>query len=329
MQTRKLNVVLALALLVLFLIPATAFASGQEEEFPSRPITLICPWAAGGGTDRTARFIAEQLSDVLGTPVNVSNQTGGNGAVGHSAAANADPNGYTIGNVTFEVAALEYLGYSDVTPDDYTALMQFNQDPAAVIVRADAEWDTVDDLLEDIRQEPAGTYTFAGSGTASVWDLARVGMLNSVGIDPNKVKYIPTKGAAPAITEMLGGEVDVLTSSYPEAAAQIESGDLKALGIMAEDRVPLYEDVPTLKEQGVDWVYGTWRGFTVPEGTPEERVQVLQDALMQVVQSEEFEEFMANNQFGIKIREGEEFMDFMMTTYRELEEIIEVAGYGE
>lgn len=329
MKMQKTSVILSLLLVAFLLTPALLFAAGQEEEYPNRPVKLIVPWAAGGGTDRTARFIAEELSDVLGVPVNVENRTGGNGAVGHGAAANAEPDGYTIGNVTFEVAALEYLGYSDVTPDDYKAVMQFNQDPAAVIVRSDAPWDDINELLEDIEQEPEGTYRFAGSGTASVWDLARAGMLNSVGIDPNKVDYIPTDGAAPAITEMLGGEVDVLTASYPEAASQIESGELKALGIMAESRVSLYEDVPTLAEQGVDWVFGTWRGIAVPKETPDERVEVLEEALMEVVESEDFEEFMANNQFGIKVRSGDEFMDFMMNTYTELEEIIEVAGYGE
>lgn len=319
-----------IVLLLVLLVIGFAYSEGAgEEEFPTKPIKLICPWAAGGGTDRTARFVAEQLSDVLDTPVNVVNETGGNGAVGHGAAADASPDGYTIGNVTFEVCTLDYLGYSDITPEDFMPLLQFNFDPAAVIVRGDAPWDTIEDLLADIEDEPAGTYTFSGSGTGTVWDLARIGMLNHIGIDPERTKYVPTEGAAPSITEMLGGHVDVITCSYPEAASQIESGDLKALGIMSEERMELYEDVPTLKEQGIDWSYGTWRGLTVPIGTPEDRVEILQDALLEVVRSDEFAEFMEKNQFGTKVREGDEFMDFMMETYVDLEEIFEVAGYGD
>jgi len=315
--------------LVGLLLTTAVFGSGSQEKFPSKPITIICPWSAGGGTDRTARFIAEQLSGVVGQPVNVVNQTGGAGAVGHQAAANAKPDGYTIGNLTFEVNTLKYLGYSDVTPKDFIPLLQFNQDAAAVIVAADAPYNSVSDLLNDIRKKPAGTFQFSGSGIGTVWDLARIGLLNKVGIDPTRVKYIPTKGAAPAITEMLGGHVDVITCSYPEAAPQIKAGELKCLGIMADERNPQFNDVPTLKEQGIDWSYGTWRGFALPLNTPEDRVKVLQDALVEVVNSSEFKDFMMNNGFGIKIRVGDEFMQFMLEQFAGLEEIFKLAGYGK
>lgn len=320
---------LLIALIVASVVGGVVFAGGEQEEFPTKPIQIICPWSAGGGTDRTARFIADQLSARVGQPVNVVNRTGGAGAVGHQAAASADPDGYTIGNLTFEVNTLSYLGYSDVTPADYIPLLQFNQDAAAVIVSADAPYETVNDLIEDIRAKPAGTFSFSGSGIGTVWDLARIGMLDKVGIDPNKVKYIPTKGAAPAITEMLGGHVDVITCSYPEAAPQIEAGELKALGIMAEERNPQFSNVPTIKEQGIDFSYGTWRGFALPLETPDNRVVYLQTQLLDVVESEDFEEFMANNGFGIKIRVGEDFGDFMMEQYRDLEDIFELAGYGQ
>jgi tripartite-type tricarboxylate transporter receptor subunit TctC len=318
-----------LAALVL-IIASLAFAAGEAEaDYPTNPITVICPWSAGGGTDRTARFISEQLSDVVGQPVNVVNRTGGAGAVGHQAAANAKPDGYTIGNLTFEVNTLSYLGYSEVTPEDYVPLLQFNEDAAAVIVRGDAPYDSINDLLEAIRSEPAGTFQFSGSSIGSVWDLSRIGMLDQAGIDPGRVKYIPTKGAAPAITEMLGGHVDVITCSYPEAAPQIKAGELKALAIMAQSRNPQFEDVPTLKEQGIDFAQGTWRGFALPLGTPESIAEYLRDSLLEVVESDEFVDFMANNGFGIKTRVGDEFMEFMMDQYRQLEDIFELAGYGQ
>lgn len=316
-------------LVALTLLGGFAVAEGEQEAYPNQPITIVCPWAAGGGTDRTARFIADELTDVIGQPVKVVNKTGGNGAVGHQAAANAKPDGYTVGNLTFEVCTLDYLGYSDITPQDYIPILQFNQDAAAVIVSADAPYDNVKELLNAIRNEPSGTFRFSGSGTGTVWDLARIGLLNQVGIDPDRVKYIPTKGAAPAITEMLGGHVDVITCSYPEAAPQIKAGKLKCLGIMADERNPQFDEVPTLKEQGIDWSYGTWRGFAVPLETPQERVEVLRENIQKVVESEEYKEFMRKNGFGIKIRVGGEFMDFMMETYRGLEEIFEISGYGE
>lgn len=315
---------------VLLISAGVLFAGGQQEaDFPEKPITIICPWSAGGGTDRTARFVADQLSEVLGQPVNVVNKTGGAGAVGHGAAANAKADGYTIGNLTFEVNTLKYLGYSDVTPESFIPLVQFNQDAAAVTVAADAPYDSVPELLDAVKSQPAGTFKFSGSGIGTVWDLSRIAMLNEYGIDPERVKYIPSKGAAPAITELLGGHVDVLTCSYPEVAPQVEAGKLKTLAVMADDRNPQFDEIPTLKEQGIDWSYGTWRGFAVPLETPEARIQVLREAILEVVEGDEFKEFMANNGFGIKIRVGEEFGDFMMEQFIGLEEIFELAGYGE
>lgn len=311
------------------LFGSLVFAEGGKETFPSKPITLIVPWAAGGGTDLTARFIASELAKVVGQPVNVVNRTGGNGAVGHQAGANAAPDGYTITNLTFEVNTLKYLGYSDVTPNDFIPLVQFNQDASAVLVSASAPYNSVKDLLDDIRSKPAGTFSFSGSGIGTVWDLARIGMLNKVGIDPKRVKYIPTNGAAPAITEMLGGHVDVITCSYPEAAPQVKAGKLKCLGIMADERNAQFSDVPTLKEQGIDWSYGTWRGFAVPLNTPKERVDYLREAILKVVKSASYTDFMNQKGFGIQIREGDDFMNFMLDQYAGLKGIFELAGYGK
>lgn len=320
-----------LLIVVLVLVVASmVFATGgAETEYPRKPITIICPWSAGGGTDRTARFIAEQLSEVLGQPVNVINETGGAGAVGHSAAANAAPDGYAIGNLTFEVNTLSYLGYSDVTPNDFIPLLQFNQDPAAVTVSADSPYNSVSELLDAVAASDEGTFNFSGSGIGTVWDLARIAMLDFYGIDPTSVKYIPSQGAAPAITELLGGHVDVLTCSYPEVAPQVEGGALKTLAIMADERNPNFAHIPTLKEEGIDWSYGTWRGFAVPLGTPDEVVEILRDAFVEVVEGQAFLDFMETSGFGIQIRVGDEFGAFMQEQFVALEDIFVLAGYNQ
>jgi tripartite-type tricarboxylate transporter receptor subunit TctC len=318
-----------LLICLLMLAFGALFAEGQKEvTFPNKPLTVICPWSAGGGTDRTARFIADLLSAELGQPVQVVNKTGGAGAVGHNAAATAAPDGYTLGNLTFEVNTLKYLGYSDITPADFKSVLQFNQDAAAVTVSADSPYDTVKELLEAIKKEPAGTFVFSGSGIGTVWDLARIAMLDKYGIDPNRVKYAPSQGAAPAITELLGNHVDVITCSYPEVAPQVEAGKLKTLAVMADERNPQFSDIPTLKEQGIDWSYGTWRGFAVPADTPEAVLKVLQDAMKKVVESKEYIDFMNSNGFGIEIRIGAEFDSYMMEQFAGLEGIFELAGYG-
>jgi tripartite-type tricarboxylate transporter receptor subunit TctC len=317
-------IVTALCFVVTGLNPAMA-----AKKFPKKPITIICPWSAGGGTDRTARFIADKLHGVLGVPVNVVNKTGGAGAVGFNAGANAKPDGYVITNLTFEIGTLRWMGYSDLGPEAFRPLMQFNEDASAVIVGKDSKYQSVKQLLDDVKNKPAGTYQFSGCGIGTVWDLARIGMMNNYGIDHNKVKFIPTKGAAPAVTELLGGHVDVITCSYPEASPQIDAGNLKALAVMAETRNAQFNHVPTLKEQGIDWAYGTWRGFAVPKGTPDNAADILVAAFKKIFSSDDFKTFMNNNGFGIKIREAKAFGEFMAAQHKGLEEIIKLAGYGK
>jgi tripartite-type tricarboxylate transporter receptor subunit TctC len=123
--------------------------------------------------------------------------------------------------------------------------------------------------------------------------------------------------------------VDVITCSYPEASPQIDAGNLKALAVMAEERNPQFNHVPTLKEQGINWAYGTWRGFAVPKGTPDDVADTLIDAFKQVFASQDFIAFMNNNGFGIKIRDSSAFGEFMVAQHAGLEKIIKSAGYGK
>jgi tripartite-type tricarboxylate transporter receptor subunit TctC len=221
------------------------------------------------------------------------------------------------------------MGYSDIGPEAFKPLMQFNEDASAVIVGKDSKYTSVKALLDDIKAQQAGSFQFSGCAIGTVWDLARIGMMNNYGIDHNKVKFIPTKGAAPAVTELLGGHVDVITCSYPEASPQIDAGNLKALAVMAEERNPQFNDVPTLKEQGIDWAYGTWRGFAVPKGTPDDVAETLVNALKKVFSSDDFMAFMNNSGFGIKIRDSKAFGEYMMAQHKGLESIIKLAGYGK
>ena len=215
----KRILVIALAIMTIVGIPLAA-----QAKYPTKPITIVCPWSSGGGTDRTARYMAEALSKELGVPVNVVNKTGGSGAIGHSEVLTAAPDGYTIVNVTFELNTFKYLGYANITPSMLIPLFQFNEDAAALSVKADSPYKNVKDVMDAVKAKPAGTFLFSGSTVASAWDLPRIQLLMAAGISPKSVKYIPTQGgAAPAITELLGGHVDVVTCSYPEIAAQVEA----------------------------------------------------------------------------------------------------------
>ena len=189
----------------------------HAQAYPSRPITLIVPWGAGG-TDATARIIGTLLEKELGQPVNVVNRTGGNGVVGHAAIASAPPDGYTIGLATVEISMLHWQGLTELTGASYTPLALVNADPAGIQVRADAPYKTVNDLLAAIKANP-GKLKASGTGQGGIWHLALAGLLRDQKIDPAAVPWVPSNGAAPGLQDMVAGGVDIAPVSLPEARA--------------------------------------------------------------------------------------------------------------
>jgi len=316
----KKSIVFGVILVVLF-ATISVFAA-----YPDKSVTIVCPWGAGGGTDRVARFLAAELEKEYGKPFTVVNKTGGGGAVGHGAGAYAKPDGYTLTLVTLEIANMHWMGLTKLTYEDFDYVIQVNQDPSCVIVKADAPWHSITELLVDIAMH-SGKYMFSGSSAGSIWDLSRIGLFDKVGVPMDYVKWIPTKGAAPSIVELLGGHVDVITCSAPEAAAQLDSGQLRALAIMADERNPKYPDVPTLKELGIDWSSGTWRGIAVPKGTPKEVINSLYGKLSKITNSEKYKDFMSKNGFGIKIRNSKEFSNFVEEQNTTWKKILKIGGY--
>lgn len=297
-------------------------------KYPSRPITLIVPWAAGGGTDRTARMIASLLEKELGVPVVVENRVGGGGTIGHMAAAKAAPDGYTVGVITFELSTFYWLGVANVTYKDFKPVVLYNKDPAAIIVRADAPWKDVHELIEYIKKHP-GELKASGTARGGVWDIARIGWLKEAGVDPSAVPWIPSKGAAPCLQELLAGGVDICTCSLPEAGSLIEAGKVKALAVMADERNPAFPDVPTLKELGIDWSFGTWRGLAVPKDTPDYVVETLHNAMKKILNSDEWKDFMEKNGFGMAYLPPDEFAKFLEKDFNTVGELLKLAGYIE
>lgn len=281
-----------------------------QAKYPSRPISFICPWGAGGGTDRVARMLAVLLEKDLGQPVTVVNRTGGGGAVGHTAGATAAPDGYTMTIITVEITMMHWMGLAKVTYKDFKPVALINFDPAGVNVRADAPWATLKDLLDYAKANP-GKLKATGTGKGGIWDLARAGMLKTAGIPVDAIPWVPSEGAAPGLAELVAGGVQVVTCSLPEAASLIEAKKVKALAIMGDKRAEIFPDVPTLKELGINWSMGAWRGVGVPKNTPDAVVQVLEKSLQKAVASTEFKDFMKKNGFGIMWGSAAEFGKFM------------------
>jgi tripartite-type tricarboxylate transporter receptor subunit TctC len=235
-----------------------------DDAYPTRPIQLICPWGAGGGTDATARIVGVLLEKEFGQPVNVVNRTGGSGVVGHSAISTATPDGYTLGIITVEIAMMHWAGLTQLTPKDFTPLALMNEDPPGIQVKADSAYKTVKDLADAIKASPPGKFKASGTGQGGIWHLALVGWLKAMGLPPNQVAWVPSNGAAPAMQDLAAGGIDFTPCSIPEARAMIDAGKARSLAIMAPKRAATFPDVPTLKEaMGVDYTTGAWRGFGV------------------------------------------------------------------
>lgn len=306
---------------------ALAMPALAQGRYPNRPIQMICPWGAGGGTDATARIVASLLERELGQPVNVVNRTGGSGVVGHSAIATAQPDGYTLGIITVEIAMMHWQGLTELTPASYTPLALMNQDPPGVQVAQNAPWQDIKALADAIKAAPAGRLRASGTGQGGIWHLALVGWLQAMGLRGDHVRWVPSNGAAPAMQELAAGGVEIVTCSVPEARAMLDAGRARSLAIMAPQRNPQFANVPTLNETlGINYSTGAWRGFAGPRNLPAEIQQMLTAALKRVYDNREFQEFMASRGFGTIWGDQAAFASFMADSNRAMGEAMRAAG---
>lgn len=262
-----------LALSVLVASPLLA------QSFPDRPVQMIVPWAAGGGTDTVARILAAGLEKELGQPVNVVNRTGGNGMTGHSAIATATPDGYTIGIATSEIASYKTLGLGDITPDSFDLISRITTIPAGITVKADGPYKSAQDVLDALKAAKKGELSASGTGTGGAWHLAVAGLNKALGLPADHVKYVPSQGGAPALNELAAGGLSFLAVSPIEAQALAEAGRVKVLAVMDTQRLSSFPDAPTLKEAtGLDWTFVNWFSFVLPKGVPDDVRAKLIDA---------------------------------------------------
>jgi len=304
-------------------------SAAWAQNYPNRPITLIVPWGAGGGTDAVARIIAALLEKDLGQPVNVVNRTGGNGVVGHSAIATAAPDGYTLGMITVEISMMHWAGLTQLNPTDFTPLGLMNIDPAAVTVRADSPYKTLDDLVKAIKANP-GKFKASGTGQGGIWHLALAGMLKDMKVDVAAAPWVPSNGAAPAMNDLAAGGIEFVTCSLPESRALIDAGKARPLAIMSPNPSALYPQVPTLKAAaGSDWAIGAWRGIAGPKGMPADVQAKLVTALKKIYDSKDYQTFMAGRGLGMIYADGKGFEQFMAKGDADMGNVMKALGLAK
>ena len=323
-MNRLLNPLRALFALLALSLCASAFA-----QYPNRPITMVVPWGAGGGTDAVARFIASLMEKDLGQPVNVVNRTGGSGVVGHSAIASAAPDGYAVGMITVEITMMHHQKLTELNPTSYTPIALVNLDPAGFQVRADSPYKTMNDALAAIKANP-GKFKASGTGQGGIWHLALAGMLSDAKIDPASVPWVPSNGAAPGLQDLAAGGVEFVPCSLPEARALIEAGKVRALTVMSGQRAALFPEVPTLKEAtGLGWTSGAWRGIAAPKGIPADVQTKLEASVKKAYDSKEYKDFMAQRGFGVLWGNSKEFASFMAKGDTDMKAVMTAVGIAK
>jgi tripartite-type tricarboxylate transporter receptor subunit TctC len=265
----------------------------RAQSYPSRTITLIIPFAAGGSNDVVGRAIGKKLTEAWGQPVVIDNRAGAGGLIGTASVASAPPDGYTLLLVspTFTIgpAIRKHLPYDTVK--DFTPIAFIGRSPLLVTASSKVPVQSAKELFALARSKP-GEITYASAGQGSINQIATELIALSAGV---KLTHVPYKGGAPAVNDLAGSHVDMFVSSLPQVLPLARSGQVKALAVTSKKRTALLPDVPTLAESGVsDAELGTWWGIVGPAGVPADIVNALNAEIGKMLSSPELIEFLTN-----------------------------------
>jgi len=276
-------------------------------------IHFLIPGGAGGGWDGTARGTGEALtgSGLLGS-ASYENMSGGGGgkAIAYLIENAASSHDTLMVNST-PIVIRSLTGMFPQSFRDLTMIAGTIGDYAAFVVNADSDVESFTDLLERFRADPRSVAIGGGSVPGGMDHLVAAMAMEAAGEDPTAVKYIPYDAGGKAMAGLLSGEIQALSTGFSEAVALAEAGEVRIIGVTSEDRVPAYEDAPTLKEQGVDATFVNWRGFFGPPGLPEARAETYRAMFARMYETPEWEAVRARNGWVNIHNSGAEFAAFL------------------
>jgi tripartite-type tricarboxylate transporter receptor subunit TctC len=283
----------SLAVCVAGLMLAAPLSVFAQPAWPSKAITLVVPFPPGGQTDAVGRLIGDKLSKALGQPVIVDNRPGVNGSLGSDIVARAAPDGYTLivtGPGTHAINQLVNRNVKYDTRKDFTHIAMLTRAPSVLLASSSFNGETVQDIITQSKARP-GSLNFALTGIGSSGHMSMEMLKQAAGIEVNAVPY---KGDAPAITDMLGGQVDLLFVPSSAAVPQVKSGKLRALAVTGKTRSPLLPEVPTLVESGLSGVViESWTGLAGPANLPAAVTERLNKAANEILAMPDVKERLA------------------------------------
>jgi tripartite-type tricarboxylate transporter receptor subunit TctC len=316
-------------LLFVFLIGLASAALGQDG-YPSRPITMIVPFPPGGVADIVGRPLAATMEKTLQHPVVVVNRTGAGGALGIREVARAAPDGYTI---LMGLSSISIFPVSEringkqpsYELKDFAPIALVTADPTVLVVRTDSPYKTVKDFVDAAKAKP-GKINYSSSGVYGTLHVAMEIFANAAGI---KLFHVPYGGGGPAVTALLGGQVEALASGPAAAVGQIKGGKMRALAAWSEKRLDMLPELPTFKELGYDAEFYIWSGVFAPAATPSSVLMKLRQAVREAASSPEFKNAMEKVSTPVSYLDAPEFAKYWERDARRLAVAVEKIGKVE
>jgi tripartite-type tricarboxylate transporter receptor subunit TctC len=314
---------LASAALLPLLGSAAAWA---QDKWPSKPISYIVPFPAGGTTDILGRLIGQKLGAVLGTTIVIDNKGGAGGSVGSEVAARAPADGYTmlggtISSHAINVSLYPKLGYDPIK--SFSPVVLIGSNPVVLIVKADSPYKTLQDVLAAAKAKPKTiSSASAGNGTSQHMTLELLGFKSGT-----QFVHVPYKGSGPAIQDVIGGQVDMMFDTTVVAGPHIQSGKVRAIAVSSAKRLESLPNVPTIAESGVPgFEVVSWQGIFVPAGTPKPIIDRLHAEIMKILQTPEMQERLKSLGMQPSSMTPEQVAAFQKAEVEKWAQVIKAAG---
>ncbi len=303
-----------------------AGASAEAQTYPSRAITMIVPFPAGGTTDILGRFVGQALSAAWGQPVVIENRGGAGGNIGAAAVAKAAPDGYTLLVGTVGTHAINASLYSRMPYDtlkDFVAVTQIASVPNMLVVTPSLPVNSVVELIAYAKANP-GKLNMASSGNGTSIHLSGELFKVMTGVD---MVHVPYKGSAPALNDLMGGQVQLMFDNMPSALPQVKGGTLKALAVTTATRSPAMPDLPTIAEAGVPgFEASSWFGIFAPAGTPKEIVAKLQTEIARILKTPDMSDRLAQQGAVAVGNTPEEFTAYVQAELTKWAGVVKASG---
>jgi tripartite-type tricarboxylate transporter receptor subunit TctC len=315
------------ALLFVF---AALCAAAHAQDYPSKPVTMIVPFPPGGVADIVGRPLAAVMQKSLKQPVVVVNRTGAGGVVGMAAAAKSAPDGYTI---LMGLSSISIFPVSDringkepqYEMKDFAPIALVTADPTVLVVREDSPYKTLKDFVAAAKEKP-GKINYSSSGVYGTLHVAMEIFANAAGI---KLFHVPYQGGGPAVTALLGGQVESSAQGPAAVIGQVKGGKLRALASWGTERLKLLPDIPTFKELGYDAEFYIWSGVFAPAATPAPVLAKLREAVKEAANSDEFRSAMDKVQTPVAYLDAPEFQKYWDQDAARLKSALEKIGKVE